>query len=483
MSVTIVNTAPGTDATDPKKRPFRPYGAAEKLFDNTGDEILMSGPAGTGKSRACLELMYILATNYPGMRGLIVRKTRESLSEAALVTWEEKVVPPGDPILQGAKRRFRQSYDFANGSTIVVGGMDKASKVMSTEYDAVYVQEAIELVEDDWESLTTRLRNGKIPHRQQIIADTNPDKPSHWLKKRCDAGRTSLIECRHSDNPVLFDHVTGEWTPAGVAYIAKLDALTGPRMLRLRHGRWVQAEGVVYSEWDAAIHLIDRFDIPADWKRIVSIDFGWNDPFVALFWAIDPEGRMYLYRQHVRTHRLVEDHARDLLAYIAEDGVDISGIVCDHDREGRETLVRHLGRANFAARKEIEEGIQAVKSRLRVQGDGKPRLFVLRDSLVGRDANLTESKKPIGFSEEIDGYIWNPSAAKNKGEEPLDKDNHVMDACRYAVRFVDDGAGVWTVSGSQVNDHVLVGAPAGVFNSRTTPEGEDEPFDVMQMTF
>jgi hypothetical protein len=45
----------------------------------------------------------------------------------------------------------------------MIGGMDKPTKIMSSEYDFIYVQEAIELTETDWENLTTRLRNGRCP--------------------------------------------------------------------------------------------------------------------------------------------------------------------------------------------------------------------------------------------------------------------------------------------------------------------------------
>jgi hypothetical protein len=185
-------------------------------------------------------------------------------------------------------------YRYSNGSQIVVGGMDKASKVMSTEYDLIYVQEAIELLEEDFESLTTRLRNGVLPY-QQLLADTNPDTPTHWLKRRCDSGRTTLLQSRHEDNPTV--------TPE---YIAKLENLTGPRYQRLRWGHWVQAEGVVYDGWDPAIHLLDRFDIPWTWPRYWSIDFGYTNPFVCQFWAQDPDGRFHHY--HHWSHADAVEH-------------------------------------------------------------------------------------------------------------------------------------------------------------------------------
>ena len=89
------------------------------------------------------------------------------------------------------------------------------------------------------------------------------------------------------------------------------------------------------------------------------------------------------------------------------------------------------------AHKDKSPGIQAVASRLKVAGDGKPRLFLLRDSLVERDPILEEAKKPTCTEEEIDAYVWDIANGRKKGEEPLDKDNHGMDALRYVVARVD----------------------------------------------
>jgi phage terminase large subunit len=139
----------------PEQRPYRPYGAAlDLLFYKDPDritEVILDGPAGTGKSRANLEKLHLCALKYPGMRGLIVRKTRTSLTQTGLVTFEEKVLPEGSPIARGAARANRQSYLYPNGSEVVVGGMDKAIKIMSTEFDLIYEMEASELTETDHE--------------------------------------------------------------------------------------------------------------------------------------------------------------------------------------------------------------------------------------------------------------------------------------------------------------------------------------------
>lgn len=417
--------------------PYEPRGMAWDLLHCHAPEIVTSGPAGTGKSIGCLYKMHVLADRVPGFRGLILRQTRESLTQSGLVTFEDQVVPAGHPCLKGPRRNFRQSYLYPNGSEIVVAGLDKPSKVMSTEYDVIYLQEAIEAQENAWESLTTRLGRRTVMPYSQLIADTNPDRPTHWLKQRCESGRTLMMESRHTDNPLLWDAINNRWTDIGRSYIARLDNLTGVRKQRLRFGRWVQAEGVVYDGWDAGIHVINRFPIPIWWSTFLVIDFGYNHPFVCQWWAMDPDGRLYLFREIYKTHTLVEDHAKAILIASKGDPNRPRAIICDHDAEDRATLERHLKMPTVAAQKEVSPGIQCVASRLKIAGDGKPRLFVMRDSIVSRDELLIESKLPIGFVAEVDGYVWDTRNNRKMGEEPLKENDHGCDCARYITAHFD----------------------------------------------
>lgn len=412
----------------------------------------------SGKTAAALHRLYLLAHKYPGMRGLIVRKTRSSLSESVLVTWEQHVVPEGHPMLTPTSRRMRNVYDVGNGSEIIVGGLDNSQKVMSTEYDVIFVSEAIEVTEEDWENLSSRLRNGKMPY-QQLMADTNPSSPTHWLKKRCDAGKTRLIEGRIQDNPRWFDQKTGEPTREGRLYMARLDALTGTRRLRLRDGRWVQAEGVVYEGWDAEKHVVDNFVVPPEWSRYMTIDFGFTVPIAIGFWAEDPEGRLYLYKEIYKTKTLVEDAVKDVRRVWADEYTAVRdfvieraggivtddvknqldeleatlrprAIICDHDAEDRKTFEKHTGLQTIAAKKAVTAGIQAVAERLKVpDGEKLPRLMVFRDTLAhAPDEALVESKKPTRLAEEIDGYVFEDKAVKDR---PVKSNDHAVDGMRY----------------------------------------------------
>lgn len=272
-----------TTPKPPSPRGYSAHGAAVEMWRGRQTEIVVSGPAGTGKSRACLEKLHFCALKYPNMRGLIVRKTRESLSEAALVTFEDKVLPAGDVIKEGPRRNFRQAYHYPNKSEIVVGGLDKPGKIMSTEYDMIYVQEATELDLASWLALTTRLRNGVMPY-QQLIADCNPDAPTHWLWIRAQTGISTMLHSKHEDNPRLYR--AGQWTAEGHAYREKLerlghiDATTGERVgteyQRLGLGLWVQATGVIFGVWS---------DGPSDGN--VTVDAEYVEGAGPVLWFVD----------------------------------------------------------------------------------------------------------------------------------------------------------------------------------------------------
>jgi phage terminase large subunit len=402
-------------------------------------EVMLSGPAGTGKTVATLWKLHRAAQRYPGMRAAIVRQTRESLTQSALVTYENKVLDREwfDRIARNCQRRARQSYAYPNGSEIVVGGLDKPSKIMSTEFDLIYVNQAEETSESTWEQLSSRLRNDVLPY-QQILGDCNPDAPKHWIQQRALNGSLTLLESRHEDNPEYHDGVN--WTASGERYMARLERLTGVRFLRLRKGIWAGVEGQIYDEWDDAIHLVEPFAIPDDWSHYRSVDFGYTNPFVCQWWAVDPDGRLYLYRELYGSERIVSDWAA--LIRLHSDGEQIEHTITDWDAEDRATL-ESCGIPTIPASKSVLPGIEAMKLRLRRAGDGKPRLFIVKGCTVDRDPRLIEAKKPASTHEELSGYVWAPPLPNRAPkEEPLKMNDHGCDALRYMVAEID-GLGTW----------------------------------------
>lgn len=229
-------------------------GAALEIQSCADPEIAIEGAAGTGKSLAVLYKLHRLAQQYRGARLLICRQTRESLTESALVTFERDILGEGHPLTFGAYRPSRHSYRYTmTGSEIIIAGMrqagkDQRAKIMSTDFDLIYVQEAPEILEMDYEKLTTRLRNNKMPY-QQIILDLNPDVPLHWIYRRETSKKLRLFHSYHKDNPSLWNGT--DWTPEGKIYLERLSRLTGVQRARFFEGKRAMAEGLIYGDvWD-----------------------------------------------------------------------------------------------------------------------------------------------------------------------------------------------------------------------------------------
>lgn len=435
--MTIVESA--TSVFDVKLR-----GAARQLLSCRQTEVVLAGPAGSGKSRACMVKLHIAAMKYPGANLLVVRKTAKSLSSSFTEEWESLIgdqMAAGLIAFHGATPRRAAQYRYWNGSTLTLGGMDDPIKVMSTQRDIVYVQEATELKLKDWQALTTRLRAGNMPY-QQLIADCNPDAPTHWLKLRADEGTTTMLLSLHRDNPRYFLD-DGTPTEQGAAYMAVLNNLTGVQKHRLRDGLWAAAEGVIWESFDPATHVIDRFDIPLDWPRVWTVDFGLVHPFVWQAWARDGDGRLFRYREIYMTGRMVEDHAKKIMGLVCPGAVwddtarrwaggrwiepKPSKIICDHDAEDRATLRRYLGMSNHPADKRVKMGLEAVEKRFRDK-----RIFLLKDSLVERDQELVDARRPWRTEDEIPAYVWDETK-----EAPVKENDDGSDCLRYAVAHYD----------------------------------------------
>ncbi len=228
------------------------------------------------------------------------------------------------------------------------------------------------------------------------------------------------------------------------------------RKARLRYGIWAAAEGTVYEEaYDRARNVISPFAIPRSWPRYMVVDFGYTNPFVCKWYAVDPDGRLYCYRELYQTRTLVEDHAVTIAlaakwwhllprrhpqfrGTMPEHADPLPrAIICDHDAEDRATLERKLGLLTVPAKKTVRDGIQAVSARLRPAGDGKPRLYYFADMLLSRDPDLDRLKKPASTIEEFDSYVWDLRAGAKHGEEPLKENDHGMDCDRYMCAHLD----------------------------------------------
>jgi len=433
-----------------ERRPYSPFGAARQMLRSRRSEVLSCGPANSGKSRGALEKLHYCAVKYPGARMIIVRKTRESITQSAMVTYERKVLPEGhlaESRVDARKHQWKiyfspehQEYRYPNGSIIAVGGMDKPSKVMSSEWDMIYVMEATELTEEDWEILSIRKRWMVMPY-QQLLADCNPSYPQHWLKRRCDRGDTLMLHARFEDNP----SITSE-------QMADLERLTGVRKDRLFGGKWAAAEGMVYGIWDPSIHLVTEKQLKAREvfytdgtlnrqviRHIVGgVDWGFTNPGVLQVHGIDGDGRNYLLAELYRTQRTTDwwvARAKEL-----DQEFHVEQWIADPSEPADIRKFNEAGLPTVGAENALSTGIKGMTSRLQIQGDGRPRFYVYEYALRDRDELRDAAHQPVWFEGEINEYVWPKSKdGQPVREVPVKTNDHSMDTSRYVCMYLDSG--------------------------------------------
>jgi phage terminase large subunit len=308
---------------------------------------------------------------------------------------------------------------------LVLAGMDRPGKALSSEYDLIYVNQAEELLLSTWEILTGRA-TGRAGHlgNPQLFGDCNPSYPEHWIKKR---DTIKLIPSHHEDNPVLFDPDTGEITEQGVKTMEVLYSLTGLRKKRGLLGLWVQAEGVVYDNFDEQLNV----SVDAEYDPNLPVRWGVDDgyvygdgpghanyhPRVFLLGQPTSQGGLNIFYEYVKAGELSEvsvdnvlalDYKRPDLAMVDSAAAELRG------RIGAKGIM-HSGGTH-----QVSEGIKVVRYYI---CDGKGvRLLQIHPRCV----NLIMEMQSYRYDER--------SHSVKAGERaPLKIDDHCVSALRYLI--------------------------------------------------
>lgn len=398
-------------------------GAIRELFRRRETEVVVSGPAGTGKTFGALWKLHACALKYAGMRGIMLRKVQEDLTASALVTYQERILGAGNFGVRpfGGSKLVPASFQYPNGSTLMIGGLDKADKVMSREYDLIYVVEITEIDEEDHEKLTTRLRWGRMPY-QQLFGDCNPQGPGHWLYKRAKAGRTTMLFSGHEDNPALWDGHA--WTEAGAAYLAKLDKLTGFRRDRLRDGVWRAAEGVVYPLFSRETHV--RAVECAQWGTILALDVGTRNP-TALLTIRHAGDRIHLERELYQRGMSSDAIVDAVVAAYFGSGAEY--VVIDPSAAGIAASLIERGVVVRLATNDVKIGITQVTSAL---------------------ADLTVDPSCVNTIDEFETYRYPTGGARDNNDSPVKENDH----CLIAGTMVETADGPMPIEAIRPGDLV-----------------------------
>jgi len=402
---------------------YTPRGAAADFIYCKDAEAIITGPAETGKTLAACWKIHLSAVKYPGLNGAIVRKTYKSMPGSVLQTFARVIDGAGVDVYGGENQPAK--YIYPNGSVIWVGGMDNPDKVLSSERDFIYVNQAEELALDDWEKIITRTTGrGAVMPYTQTLGDCNPGGSRHWIRERAKAGRLRLLQSRHTDNPTLYDD-DGSLTVQGMRTMETLESLTGVRRKRLLEGVWATTEGAVYDIFDPAAHVLERD--PSEFRRwALACDEGYANPAVILLVGFDLDGRAHVAREFYRRGVLQADYVGIAGEWAREMRVEMAAV--DAAAAGLIAEMRNESIPAVAAKGRVLDGIGLVQSRLMIQGDGRAR--------------LTVDPSCINLVNEFESYAWKPER-----DEPVKENDHALDALRYLLAKFDARASNWDNAG------------------------------------
>jgi hypothetical protein len=122
-----------------------------------------------------------------------------------------------------------------------------------------------------------------------------------------------FIPAMLSDNPYLYD--SGD-------YEAMLLSLPEHQRERLLEGNWDIAEGAAFPEFNRHIHVVDSFEIPNNWRKFRSCDYGYGSKAAVVWFAVTPSGQLVIYRELYVSKVIAVDLARQINRLEANESVD-----------------------------------------------------------------------------------------------------------------------------------------------------------------
>lgn len=148
--------------------------------------LVLKGGGGSGKSIFAGRKVLERAATEPGHRVLVCRKVATSIRKSCFDQLKDQAYTYyADQIAFIPKGENSDMYiRFKNGSVIFFSGLDDTEKLKSIfDITMIWIEEASELQEADFNQLDIRLRTD-FPYYLQMIISFNPVSITHWLKRR-----------------------------------------------------------------------------------------------------------------------------------------------------------------------------------------------------------------------------------------------------------------------------------------------------------
>lgn len=175
-------------------------------------------------------------------------------------------------------------------------------------------------------------------------------------------------------------------------------------------------EGLVYPDFarcvvEAGEPGASATGVPGG-RRVGGIDFGFRNPFAAIWGTLDGDGVLWLTGEHYARQKPLSYHARHLPR-------DVSWY-CDPSGATERCELRCAGFVVRPGNNALRPGIAAVSARLE---NGTLRV------LAGRCPNLLA---------EAELYRYSADPQERNAEVPLDDHNHALAALRYLISRLDE---------------------------------------------
>ena len=402
-----------------------------KFWYDKGRYRVLKGGKGSKKSATtALNLIYRLM-KYPDSNLLVVRAVFNTHRDStfAQLKWAQEKLGVAH-LWQNTVSPMEMTYK-PTGQRILFRGFDDVLKLASTTVSKgylcwVWIEEAFEIeCERDFEKLDLSVPRGNIPPHlfKQTTLTFNPWSEAHWLKKR-------FFDKRQDNaNTYSTNYLCNE-------FLDNIDRAVFERMKDTNFrqyavaglGEWGVAEGLIYENFEMLDFGFDeKGNLVYDkrtvedagpntiefWKlrHFFGLDYGYtNDPTAFIAFAVNPIAKeIYIYDEHYETKMLNSDIAE----MIKQKGFAKERIRADCAEPKSNEDLRRLGIARI---------MPSVKG---------------KDSILNGIAQIQEYKifvhpKCKNTFTEMSGYCWKKDEGENGLNVPEDKNNHLMDALRYA---------------------------------------------------
>lgn len=194
-----------------------------------------------------------------------------------------------------------QTHEFVldhkfGGGIIAFRNLDDPSKYLSSEFGGIGVDELTKNPKETFDFLRLRMRWPGLEH-PKFIGTSNPGGIGHewvkryWIDKQFPEDEKQkdqffYVKALPTDNPSLPE-----------SYYVTLSSLPEKLRKAYRDGNWDVFEGQYFSEWDRSKHTISPFEVPKGWKRFRAYDHGRENPACCKWYALDYDGRVWVYKE------------------------------------------------------------------------------------------------------------------------------------------------------------------------------------------